>query len=839
MTERSTMANRICPLTLAMFTGAICWVGHVASAAAAPAVLPEEAGELDEADEAIAQNVDRQGYSVIHVSAVSGSDAHMGTQRQPLKTISHALSIASPNTLILLADGVYSTDTGESFPLRLRPGVTVQGASGPNAADVVILGNASHLTSQHGLQSLTLVGADNAGLANVTVSNPHPSGIGLWIESGSPIIQESAFFRNGSAGIYVAGSGSPIIRNNYFAENGEAGLVIAGPSSAQVQGNVFENTGTGITVAPEATPEILENRISHNLDGLIVHADARPVLADNQILLNRRNTIVDYAAWSDTAIASGSQVAQPPPPSASSIATVPSTADATDDTPMAGSQSESTEIAETVAAVEPLAPKREAAALPESVESIESAIPDAAASEVAIAAIPETITSTEIASVEPPPSEQQLDSVEDTISQPSDEWPVAIADPALQRPPTDRELIAEPEPTVEPAAEATVTNTIELEVAATSPSAPVEINAVGGDVAELDAIEPASAAIEIDTAAAAESTQTAEDLGSDQTLEATESIAAAIAPSSSSTDLVETIDESALNPVAAELDVEAAADDATEADNAESVADLFTTNRSDADRSDADLVDTEATEVENAEVEDLAVEETASLADASEAVDDASVEVSAPTPRPFASLTQPSINLGGDRSPQFSQPADASEAVDLAIIPSPAEAIATPRQSLAELSETALLAPSQETAAAPENPAQRTSDIPGLPPLTAESSSAETARIMVPSPEIPIGSGGNLPNLFTSGAAAGLPSDAPPPPPSRASALGLAYRVLVEASSPATHEQVRQQVPDAFLVTFNGHEFVQAGAYPTIEEAQALANQLHQQGLHAQVEQVQ
>ena len=260
-------------------------------------------------------------YTLLHVNPTAGDDLNGdGGQMSPFQTITHTLQVAGPNTIIVLSPGLYNEASGETFPIALRPGVTLQGTPGPNAANVIIQGSGSYLTPSQGLRHLTLLGNDRAGLANVTVSNPHPQGHGVWIENGSPVIVQNAFVRSGATGIYIAGGGSPVIQGNYFFENGNAGLVVNGPSSAQIQDNVFENTGIGISVAPAATPQIVGNNISHNQEGLVLHGSARPQLRNNQILNNRRNSVLDYGPWPDAAPSAVVATIAPPPVAPAQVA---------------------------------------------------------------------------------------------------------------------------------------------------------------------------------------------------------------------------------------------------------------------------------------------------------------------------------------------------------------------------------------------------------------------------------------------------------------------------------------------------------------------------------------
>jgi len=482
--------------------------------AAAPVwAVSEIADEARGAVTAIAQTTDTQGYNVLHVNARSGSDSQgTGSQMQPLKTITRALQIAQPNTLILLSAGTYDADSGERFPLQLQPGVTVQGAAGPNTAEVTIRGNGAYLSPTSGPQNVAIVGVTNAGLANVTISNPHPNGTGVWIENGSPIILESILYRNGAHGILIADRGTPVIRNNYFLENGDTGLMIAGPSSAQVQGNVFENTGVGIRVAPEARPQIQDNRITRNRDGLVLHADARPTLADNQIVQNRRNSIVDFASWT-TLEPSPPTVTQPPPPLPAPPSATAETLSPVSEEPVAAALP-----APPAAVVEEPSPNPERSPAPSSTVPSEAA-EEATLSEPVMAATPapepliplgeplsaEVARSTpplvevELAIAEPPtPSTAALADVDLMPITRVEAWEFSLSESAVDEaiaatpPPTEEleDLEAAPTASDEPAVATTATETEDAAGASTGDRVTNRVREANPDAVEISVIPP-------------------------------------------------------------------------------------------------------------------------------------------------------------------------------------------------------------------------------------------------------------------------------------------------------------------------------------------------------------
>ncbi|MBW4579723.1 MAG: DUF1565 domain-containing protein [Tildeniella nuda ZEHNDER 1965/U140] len=233
---------------------------------------------------------------VLLVNPAVGNDAVAdGSDRAPFKTIAHVLQVAQPGTTILLSPGTYSQETGETFPLRLKPDVTVQGSVETRGQGIVIQGSGFFLSPTFARQKVAIVGADRAILAGVTVKNPDAQGYGVWIESTSPAILDSTFTESGHDGISVTGSGSPLIRNNYFYQNGANGITIYGTSRAEVRENIFEQTGFAINVNQKAAPLLIGNRITQNKDGIVVQANAQPIVRDNSVDGNTRDGLVAIA----------------------------------------------------------------------------------------------------------------------------------------------------------------------------------------------------------------------------------------------------------------------------------------------------------------------------------------------------------------------------------------------------------------------------------------------------------------------------------------------------------------------------------------------------------------
>ncbi len=234
--------------------------------------------------------------TVLHVNSVAGQDQPgSGDSNAPFRSLTHALQVAQPNTVIVLAPGTYSASNGESFPIQLKSGVTIQGNPENSGQDVIIKGGGLYSSPAFGEQNVTMVGADQAGLTGVTVTNTDPKGYGLWIESTSPIVVNNTFHANGYDGVAVAGRANPMLRSNLFAGNGASGVSLFGQAGGTLRNNTFDSNSFGINIAHQARPILVGNRILRNRDGIVVQDEARPALQVNIIEGQERDGLVARA----------------------------------------------------------------------------------------------------------------------------------------------------------------------------------------------------------------------------------------------------------------------------------------------------------------------------------------------------------------------------------------------------------------------------------------------------------------------------------------------------------------------------------------------------------------
>lgn len=787
-----------------------------------------------------------RSYVLIYVNAIAGSDsAGNGTQMSPLKTITHALQNASSNTVIVLAPGEYSEATGESFPLQLKAGVTVQGTPGPGRDTVVIRGSGTYMSPSQGLENSTIVAVDRSGLGNVMVMNPHAQGTGVWIETGSPVLRDNVFAGSGRAGVHIAGAGAPVIQRNYFTENGLAGLIIEGRCQAQVQGNVFEKTGIGIQVAPGAEPRILENRVVQNQDGIILQANARPVLENNQISGNRRNGLVEFQALAEDRVLSSAVPAREvaiaaTAPTLPSLPTGSYSASPGDISSVALTNVPSTVPTATVASAAPThiqsSPAVEA--------SIETEPPKAQPS--AVAAISSTASPVESRLSGIPQAEGATQ--QDTLPQAAS---VATTTDSLTR--SNPLNVSASRPI--PGASAETPSDLSETTTAAEPPLPTETSVPISTVVVPPTRSPALAEAQLETPAIASNPITPSSRPSSAIAELRQQImanrqASSTLPSEASTAPTPAADAVALavippstatasvtpRQVAPEQrNLESQMEEPAIASNpitpssrpSSAIAELR--QQLLANRQTASTLTTEAPTSPTSDTVELAVIPPAEASSANTPLGQTASEQSTSQRQSLAALRARILanrsNASATPSNSATPPQTANAAVSSLPVASPVETIARARtETTPAAAESLPLIPTEGSL-----PASPSGDLPSLPRPDPSSN-----LLQVPGPNIPVGSGGSMPEILltSTGSAVG----GPPSLPSRAEALGLRYKVFVNAPDETTQTRVKTAVPDAFRVRVNGQVMMQAGAFSDQATADAIASNLTQQGLEARVQ---
>lgn len=233
------------------------------------------------------------GAIVLYVSSALGQDSATAGSNEatPFKTITFALQQAQPGTVIKLASGSYTKDSGEVFPLRMKPGVILLGDEPNKGSTTTIIGGGTHISPTFAGQNVTIVSA-NGEIRGVNVTNPLSRGTGIWVEGTSPTIANSTFANSVREGIFVSANSNPTIEENIFLKNQGNGISIDSNAQGVIRNNVMQDTGFGLAIGGTSAPLIQGNRITNNQDGIYLNKSARPKIRKNVISNNRRDGVV-------------------------------------------------------------------------------------------------------------------------------------------------------------------------------------------------------------------------------------------------------------------------------------------------------------------------------------------------------------------------------------------------------------------------------------------------------------------------------------------------------------------------------------------------------------------
>ncbi len=229
--------------------------------------------------------------SVIYVNPATGTNtAEAGTSAtSPYKTINFALSQTKPGTTIQLAPGNYSS---ESFPILLKPGITLRGDESSKGKTVVIEGGGIYISRFFAKQNITILADQDTTIVGVTVTNTNQRGTGIWVESTNPKIINNTFTKNFREGVFVTGTGNPQVENNQFIQNTANGISLTKSSQGEIRNNLFQNNGFGLAIGDTSTAVVTENQIVQNKDGMVISESAKPLVRKNVIQNNIRDGIV-------------------------------------------------------------------------------------------------------------------------------------------------------------------------------------------------------------------------------------------------------------------------------------------------------------------------------------------------------------------------------------------------------------------------------------------------------------------------------------------------------------------------------------------------------------------
>ncbi len=231
---------------------------------------------------------------VVYVNPAIGSDSPTGGKAEatPFKTITFALQQAQPGTIVQLASGSYTAQTGEVFPLNVKSGVVVRGDEASKGQAVTIVGSGNFVSAAFARQNVTILAGNGSELRGVSVTNQSPRGTAVWVESTNPTIANNTFANSLREGVFVTGTANPKIIGNFFIKNQGNGISVTKASQGEIRGNVFQETGFGLAIGGTSTPLVEGNQITQNQAGIYVNDNARPVLRNNVISENLGDGVV-------------------------------------------------------------------------------------------------------------------------------------------------------------------------------------------------------------------------------------------------------------------------------------------------------------------------------------------------------------------------------------------------------------------------------------------------------------------------------------------------------------------------------------------------------------------
>ncbi len=232
--------------------------------------------------------------TVLYVNPNTGADQTTAgrTEAAPYRTITFALQQATSGTVVQLAPGSYTQQSGEQFPIILKSGVVLRGDESNKGQTVIIQGSGKTLSKTFGEQNAAIRPENGSEIRGVTVTNTATRGTGTWVEDVDCIIANDTFTNNNREGVFATGNSNPVVSDSVFTKNSGNGISITSNARGQIKNNVFLDTGFGLAIGGNSIPRLEGNQITQNQAGIYMSGSARPILRNNLISDSKGDGII-------------------------------------------------------------------------------------------------------------------------------------------------------------------------------------------------------------------------------------------------------------------------------------------------------------------------------------------------------------------------------------------------------------------------------------------------------------------------------------------------------------------------------------------------------------------
>lgn len=195
---------------------------------------------------------------VLFVDAAAGDDGNVGSAAAPFKTITRALSLSSPGTIVMVQPGTYDTANGETFPLRVPAGVMLIGDeanAGLGASATRIQGgdDGGTITPGGNFDATVLADTDSV-IAGFAIQNPNnaTNPVDVALRGDRVSVRDNTLESPGegkNTGIMAfGGSGNHVITRNEAISLATALLLLNGGDGTRVEGNRFRQNELGVVI---------------------------------------------------------------------------------------------------------------------------------------------------------------------------------------------------------------------------------------------------------------------------------------------------------------------------------------------------------------------------------------------------------------------------------------------------------------------------------------------------------------------------------------------------------------------------------------------------------------